>query len=93
MYNHLPNSLKAEIPEMMLTDTQLGVVVKDYYRDNSFSRDNDGNINLWRLYNLLTSANKSSYIDNYLERSINAFDFTEQIKNALNEGGQNWYLN
>ncbi len=60
MYNHLPFQLKSNIPSLLLGDTQLGMVCKDYYRDNSFCRDEQGNINLWRLYNLLTGANKST---------------------------------
>ncbi|MBA3971941.1 MAG: DUF3871 family protein, partial [Bacteroidetes bacterium] len=47
---------------LLLSDTQLGTVVKDFYRDNSFCKDADGNINLWKLYNLFTGSNKSSYI-------------------------------
>ena len=37
----------------------------------NFSRT-DGEINLWRLYNLFTGANKSSYIDRLLDRGVNA---------------------
>jgi hypothetical protein len=93
MYNHLPNGMKSNISPLLLGDTQLGMICKDYYRDNSFCRDNDGNINLWRLYNLFTGANKSSYIDNFLDRSVNAYHFVEQIKFALQEKSTNWFLN
>ena len=93
MYNHLPNNLKAGIDGMLLTDTQIGMVVRDYYRDNSFCRDENGRINLWRLYNLFTGANKSTYIDNFLDRSVNAYLFTEQIRWALEGRSESWYLN
>jgi hypothetical protein len=46
-------------------------VVEGYYNDPNFSRT-DGKINLWRLYNLFTGANKSSYIDRLLDRGVNA---------------------
>ncbi len=59
MYNHLPD--KAEIPELMITDSQISSVVKGYYSDPDFSCRN-GEIGLWNLYNLITDANKSSYI-------------------------------
>ncbi|WP_343671721.1 DUF3871 family protein [Chitinophaga sp.] len=36
-------------------------------KDDSFCREVDGSINLWTLYNLFTGANKSSYIDTFLE--------------------------
>jgi hypothetical protein len=93
MYNHLPLRMKNEIPYMQLGDTQIGAVVRDYYKDNSFCKDDNGDINLWRLYNLLTGANKSSYIDNFLDRSVNAYSFVERIKQSLKDGSDNWFLN
>jgi len=93
MYQLLPNDLKAEIPALMFGDQQVGTVVKDFYRDRSFCKDANGNINLWRLYNLFTGANKSTYIDNFLDRSVNAYHFVEQLKYALNNQHQSWFLN
>lgn len=93
MYNHLPNDLKADIPQMLFGEQQMSAVVKDFYKDESFCRDDSGNINLWRLYNLFTGANKSSYIDSFMDRSVNAYNFTEQIRWALEGRGENWYLN
>lgn len=92
MYPFLPKSMQAEIPALLFGDTQLGAVVKDYYKDESFCRDANGEINLWRLYNLFTGANKATYIDMFLERSANAFLFVQNIKHALNSGNNNWYL-
>ena len=93
MYNHLPNGMKNDITPMLLSDTQLGAVVKDYYRDNSFCRDDGGNINLWRLYNLFTGSNKSSYIDSFIDRSVNSFRFVDDIRMALERKNSNWFLN
>lgn len=93
MYPHLPKPLQNEIPSLQLGDSQINTVVKDFYRDKSFCRDKDGNINLWKLYNLFTGANKSTYIDNFLERSVNAYSFTEQLKFALNNQTECWFLN
>ena len=92
MYNHLPADFKSEIPPILFGDQQMGSVVKDFYRDSSFCRDTNGNINLWRLYNLFTGANKSSYIDSFLDRSVNAYHFVEQIRWALEGKGATWYL-
>ena len=61
----------------------MGAVVSYFYRDESFCRDRNGNINLWRLYNLFTGVNKNSYIDSFLDRSVNAFSLTEEIKWAM----------
>lgn len=93
MYNHLPNSMKNDIVPLELSDTQLGAVVKDYYRDESFCKDSAGNINLWKLYNLFTGSNKSSYIDTFVDRSVNAYQFAESIRWALQKKETNWFLN
>jgi Domain of unknown function, B. Theta Gene description (DUF3871) len=93
MYQHLPNQFKANIPELLFGDNQIGMVLKDYYQNKSFCRSNNGDINIWKLYNLLTGANKTSYIDTFLDRSVNAFDFTNAITNALANKESNWFLN
>lgn len=93
MYNHLPNPIKGSIPQMLLGDSQVGMICKDFYKDSSFCKNEDGSINLWRLYNLFTGANKSTYIDNFLDRSVNAYNFIEQIRFALEKQVYNWYLN
>lgn len=92
MYQHLPKDVQKDIPQLMFGDQQISSVVKDYCRDNSFCRDEQGNINLWRLYNLFTEANKSSYIDNFIDRSVNAYSFIEKIRWSLEEKNNNWYL-
>jgi hypothetical protein len=93
MYPHLPREVKSEIPPILFGDQQLGSVVKDYYREDSFCKDDSGNINLWRLYNLFTGANKNSYIDSFLERSVNAFNLVEQIRFSLEAKSDCWYMN
>lgn len=92
MYNHLPADVKKDIPPMLFGDTQMSAVVRDFYKDESFCRDNDGNINLWKLYNLFTGANKSTYIDNFIDRSVNAFNFLEQVRYGLEGKNECWYL-
>lgn len=93
MFNHLPNEFKSSLTPLYLSDTQLGAVVKEFYRDTSFCRDVDGNINLWKLYNLFTGSNKSSYIDTFLDRSVNAFHFVNELRDALEKKETNWFLN
>lgn len=93
LYQYLPNDQKKHIPPLLFTDTQMGAVAKDYFQDQSFCRNKAGDINLWRMYNLFTGANKSSYIDSFLDRSVNAFEFTHQIQQGLEGNGSNWYLN
>lgn len=93
MYSHLPVNLKENLPQILFGDQQMGAVVKDFYRDDSFCRDDSGSINLWKLYNLFTGANKSSYIDSFLERGINAFNLVDQIRQSLEHKTDCWYLN
>jgi hypothetical protein len=93
MFTHLPSDFKDEVHPLLLSDTQLSTVVKDYYRDKSFCRGEDGNLNLWRLYNLFTGANKSSYIDTFIDRSVNAYHFVEELKMVLDHKTTSWYLN
>jgi hypothetical protein len=93
MYPFLASDVKDNLPELHFGDNQLGMVLKDYYNDHSFCRSDNGNINLWKLYNLLTGANKSSYIDTFLDRSVNAFTFTNAIAYSLDTHEDNWFLN
>ncbi len=92
MYQYLPNTQRKSIPKFLFPDGHLNAVVKDYYNDQSFCRLDDGSISLWRLYNLFTGANKQSYIDTFLDRSQNAFDFVRDISYALDNSSFNWFL-
>ena len=92
LYQHLPSSQKKEIPELLFGDNHISAVAKDYYKDNSFCRDDKGDISLWRLYNLLTTCNKSSYIDAFLDRGVNASDLTVSLANALEHQQGHWFL-
>ena len=94
LYQHLPKNEKLLIPNLNFTDGHVNTIAKDYYEDVSFSRNEQGDINLWNVYNLFTQANKSSYIDTFLDRNVNAFDFTQGIQKALIGNGDyyNWFL-
>ena len=93
MYRHMPDNLKVSIPDMNLGDAQINNVCMNYYSDNNFCCNEDGSINLWRLYNLLTGANKSSYIDQFLDRSANAYNLTRQLMDAIQNKSDCWFLN
>jgi len=93
LYNYLPKNEKLKIPQLLLNDGQISTIAKDYYQDERFCENQDGNINLWNLYNLFTSANKSSYIDTFSDRNINAFKFINGLKNTLNgDSSYSWFL-
>lgn len=95
MYQHLSRAIKEQIfPESLtLTDTQIGSVVKDNYWDQDFGSDSYGTLSLWKLYNLFTGANKSSYIDSFLDRSVNAHEFVKHLQYGLDNKQTNWFLN
>lgn len=93
LYQHLPKKDKVTVPNLNFNDSQLNTIAKDYYEDESFCRMKDGSINLWNVYNLFTQANKSSYIDTFLDRNLNAFDFTQGIKKTLSgDESYHWFL-
>jgi len=93
MYQYLPSEKKRHLPYLQFGDNQIGMVAKEYYRDESFRRQEDGSINLWKLFNLFTGANKQSYIDTFLDRGLNAFQFVNGLKEGLKHGNNShWFL-
>jgi Domain of unknown function, B. Theta Gene description (DUF3871) len=94
LYNYLPKKEKSLIPELLLNDGHINTVAKDYYQDESFCRNAQGDISMWDFYNLLTGSNKTSYIDTFLERGVNAFQFSEGISKALSDRNSDyaWFL-
>ena len=93
MYQHLTSEEKVGKLTLSMNDNQIGSVVSNYYSDPNFSRGNDKSINLWNFYNLMTGANKSSYIDSNLERNANAFEFVNSLSNSFQNNTQNWFIN
>lgn len=93
LYNHLPMGVKKSIHPVLLTDTQINLVVREFYNNPHFGKENSGSLNLWRLYNLLTEANKCSYIDTFLEKGVNSFQIVEHLKSALENRTNSWFLN
>ncbi len=80
MIGIMPRDERLQLPEMLFNDHHLNQVCDGYYFDKNFCRYADGSIDLWRLYNLFTSANKSSYIDKFLERGLNS---EKVVKNLM----------
>ena len=94
MYQFLPNKERKQLPEMLMTDTQINLVTKAYYNDEYFGRSGeDKEISMWKMYNLLTGANKSSYIDSFLDRSLNAGELSNGICKALvGDNEYSWFI-
>lgn len=84
LYQNLPPAQKKLLPALDFTDSHINMVAKAYYGDDNFSKpENADNISLWNVYNLFTGANKNSYIDNFLDRSLNASQLIGGINKAL----------
>lgn len=94
LYQCLPYEHRKVLPQFLMTDTQTNIVARSYFQDEDFGIDKVGaELSLWKLYNLLTSANKSSYIDNFAERALNASQISDGIAKALDgETRYKWFI-
>lgn len=92
MYQYLSPNQKKSILQIPINDSQVAAIAREYYQDKSFSRNTNGDINLWRLYNLFTGANKTSYIDTFLDRGAGCSHFIQSIASHLETGANSWYI-
>ena len=92
LYQCLSTNAQKHLPRLLLTDTQVNLVAKSYIKDENFG-GTGGELNMWKFYNLLTGANKSSYIDSFLDRSLNASEIALGINSALHGAEQyKWFI-
>ena len=94
LYNYLPAKIQREIPQMLITDSMVNNVARQYYRDPNFSADDNGELSMWDFYNLLTGACKGSYIDTFLAREANALTTSLGIAQGLRneDSGYSWFI-
>ena len=93
LYQYLPLPERKRLPSLLMTDTQVGLVARSYFEDPDFGKDGNNTISLWKVFNLLTGANKSSYIDNFLDRAENASNLTSGLCMALyGDPEYSWFL-
>lgn len=92
LYQALPNRYQRSVPKLLITDSQINNVCRDFYADPNFGVK-DNTISMFDFHNLLTEANKSSYIDSYLQRAVNATEVAVGINNALHgDSKYAWFL-
>ena len=92
LYQAMPAGLQKRIPRMLITDSQINNVCRDYFTNPDFGAKGS-NISMFDFHNLLTEANKSSYIDTYLQRAVNATEVAVGINNALHgDTKYAWFL-
>jgi len=93
LYQYLPPKTKKGLDIVVpISDTQISAVGKDYYQDKSFCREESGDINLWKVYNLFTGATKSSYIDTFLDRNLGSLLFINSLVEHLRDKKKSWFL-
>ncbi len=93
MFQALSPARQKAIPRLLITDSQINSVCRDYYHNEVFGAK-DNAISMFDFHNLLTQANKGSYIDTYLQRAVNATEVSVGINNVL-QGLDNkyaWFL-
>lgn len=92
LYQALPSYQQRKLPKLLITDSQINNVCRDYYNNPNFGHKGN-TISLFDMHNLLTEANKSSYINDYVQRGINATEITIGICKALQGDSQYaWFL-
>ena len=93
LYQFLPSNERRQLPAMEFTDSHINAIARAYYADENFACAEDRSIDMWRVYNLFTGANKSSYIDTFLSRACNATTFTHGLTRALDGDEQyRWFV-
>ena len=93
LYQCLSTNAQKRLPRMLLTDSQINTVAKSYISDENFG-GTGGELNMWQFFNLLTGSVKSSYIDSFLDRSLNASEVAMGISQALNNTSDSykWFI-
>ena len=92
LYQALPSYQQRKLPKLLITDSQINNVCRDYYSNPNFGAKNN-TISMFDFHNLLTEANKSSYIDSYVQRGMNATEVTVGICKALQGDSEySWFL-
>lgn len=93
MYQALSPGRQKQIPRLLITDSQINSVCRDFYSSEHFGVKGNA-ISLFDFHNLLTESNKSSYIDTYLNRAVNATEVSVGLNNVM-QGLDNryaWFL-
>jgi len=93
LYQHLDKQDKQGLFDLRTTDSQINTIIKNYVDDEHFCADDDGYINLWNLYNLFTESSKSNYIDNFLCRNCNTYEFVNHLGDSIKSNKDNYFLN
>ncbi len=91
LYAAMPQSLKTELnlPEVTLLEAQLNSACRDFFVDENFKADENGELRMWDFYSLLTNF-KNSPIVPFIDRSVNIFDIAVGVSRAINGTDNRW---
>ena len=78
--------------KISITESQLSALVKSYVQDSNFGYDSGSGFSVWKLYNLLTGSIKSSYADNYIDRSVFSYELSQCLCEAITSNRSSWFL-
>lgn len=81
-FQALPSAQQKRMPQLLITDSQINSVCRDFYRSEHFGMK-DNAISLFDFHNLLTESNKMSYCDTYLHRAVNATEVSVGLNNVM----------
>lgn len=93
LYQALTLQNQRALPRLLITDSQINNCCKGFF-SNPYFGAKDNRISMCDFPNLLTEANKSSYIDAFLLRAANATEVAVGINRALNgiSNEYEWFL-
>ena len=95
LYNYLPTYKQRTIPELLITDSMVNNIAKQYIRDANFKANGEGELSMWNFFNLMTGAVKNgSYIDSFIQRQVNATDIALGLTATLKgtDSTYSWFL-
>lgn len=96
LYQALPMNKRKELPQLIVGDTAVNAMVRNYVTNPNFGITSGGDFTCWNLMQLGNEAVKQSYIDKWLERNQNCTDFAIGIQKAINgedNEGYSWFIN
>lgn len=91
LFRHLPEEFTRDKFHLQFGDNQIGIVARELYTDASFGMTGK-DLDLWKLYNLFTGANKSTYIDQFVDRAVNAQHLMQEVIAHKKGEKQSWFL-
>lgn len=92
MYQALSPARQKAIPRLLITDSQINSVCRDYYTNEVFGvKDNAISLFDFTIY---SHSQQNSYIDSYLQRGVNATEVSVGLNNVLQglDNKYSWFL-